>query len=369
MAKSRDAFRTISEVAEWLGIQAHVLRFWESKFTQVKPVKRAGGRRYYRPADMLLLGGIKKLLYEDGLTIKGVQKILREEGMSHVSDMSDPLDELTLSEMGGMSSEMSGTSKMQDMTPIEVPEAEPEPRGVVLSFDTATNEPKAKETPPPIEIKPEAAPEPQKAEALPAAEPTAEADTTPAAEQLAQAEIPAEIEPPEAEPTADALPSREAEQLAETDAPAKVEQPAEAAPNPASEVTEEPETEPDPETSLPSFLKRPLDVEAETDAEAETALAPETPDAEETPEPAASPVEEIAPKPVAAPKPRIIPMPALTPEAEIDAAPAVLTSAYLTRALDSKAAADIAPLLTRLAAHRDAMSARRNGGSAPSAGN
>ncbi len=58
MSKSPDAFRTISEVADWLGIQAHVLRFWESKFTQVKPIKRAGGRRYYRPADMLLLGGI-----------------------------------------------------------------------------------------------------------------------------------------------------------------------------------------------------------------------------------------------------------------------------------------------------------------------
>ena len=92
MAKSADAFRTISEVAEWLGVQTHVLRFWESKFSQVKPVKRAGGRRYYRPADMLLLGGIRKLLHEDGLTIKGVQKILREEGMAHVADLSPPLD-------------------------------------------------------------------------------------------------------------------------------------------------------------------------------------------------------------------------------------------------------------------------------------
>ena len=59
MKKAPDAFRTISEVADWLDVQAHVLRFWESKFTQVKPVKRAGGRRYYRPADMLLIGGIK----------------------------------------------------------------------------------------------------------------------------------------------------------------------------------------------------------------------------------------------------------------------------------------------------------------------
>jgi DNA-binding transcriptional MerR regulator len=93
MEKSPDAFRTISEVADWLGIQAHVLRFWESKFTQMKPVKRAGGRRYYRPADMQLIGGIKKLLYDDGLTIKGVQKILREQGIAHVSSFSPSLDD------------------------------------------------------------------------------------------------------------------------------------------------------------------------------------------------------------------------------------------------------------------------------------
>ena len=98
MSKSPDAFRTISEVAEWLGIQAHVLRFWESKFTQVKPVKRAGGRRYYRPADMLLLGGIKRLLHDDGLTIKGVQKILREQGVAHVSELSQGLDETAVAE-------------------------------------------------------------------------------------------------------------------------------------------------------------------------------------------------------------------------------------------------------------------------------
>lgn len=88
MSKSRDAFRTISEVADWLDTPAHVLRFWESKFSQVKPVKRAGGRRYYRPADMELLGGIKKLLHEDGMTIKGVQKVLREQGVRHVSSLS-----------------------------------------------------------------------------------------------------------------------------------------------------------------------------------------------------------------------------------------------------------------------------------------
>lgn len=92
MSKSPDAFRTISEVADWLGVQAHVLRFWESKFTQLKPVKRAGGRRYYRPADMLLLGGIRKLLHEDGLSIKEVQALLRDMGAAHVSAMSHALD-------------------------------------------------------------------------------------------------------------------------------------------------------------------------------------------------------------------------------------------------------------------------------------
>lgn len=92
--KAPDAFRTISEVADWLGVNAHVLRFWESKFTQVKPVKRAGGRRYYRPSDMELLGGIQKLLHEDGMTIKGVQKVLRERGVRAVCAMSKPIDDL-----------------------------------------------------------------------------------------------------------------------------------------------------------------------------------------------------------------------------------------------------------------------------------
>ncbi|WP_347313344.1 MerR family transcriptional regulator [Defluviimonas sp. SAOS-178_SWC] len=89
MEKSAEAFRTISEVSEYLDTPAHVLRFWESRFSQVKPVKRAGGRRYYRPTDLALLGGIKKLLHEDGLTIRGVQKILKEQGVRHVASLSD----------------------------------------------------------------------------------------------------------------------------------------------------------------------------------------------------------------------------------------------------------------------------------------
>ena len=78
--KSAGAFRTISEVAEELDVQQHVLRFWETKFSQVRPLKRGGGRRYYRPEDVQLLRAIHYLLYTEGFTIKGVQKLLREQG-------------------------------------------------------------------------------------------------------------------------------------------------------------------------------------------------------------------------------------------------------------------------------------------------
>ncbi|MCG8490502.1 MAG: MerR family transcriptional regulator [Sneathiellales bacterium] len=78
--KSPDAFRTISEVAEELDVPQHVLRFWETKFTVVKPLKRGGGRRYYRPADVELIRGIRDLLYTHGFTIKGAQKLLKEQG-------------------------------------------------------------------------------------------------------------------------------------------------------------------------------------------------------------------------------------------------------------------------------------------------
>ncbi len=84
-AKSAEAFRTISEVAIELDVPQHVLRFWESRFAQIRPVKRAGGRRYYRPEDVDLLKGIRALLYTDGFTIKGVQKVLKERGLRHVA--------------------------------------------------------------------------------------------------------------------------------------------------------------------------------------------------------------------------------------------------------------------------------------------
>lgn len=88
MEKSPDAFRTISEVADLLETPAHVLRFWETRFPQVRPVKRAGGRRYYRPGDVALLSGIRRLLHDEGMTIRGVQKVLREQGIRHVAGLS-----------------------------------------------------------------------------------------------------------------------------------------------------------------------------------------------------------------------------------------------------------------------------------------
>ncbi|TYR30853.1 MerR family transcriptional regulator [Mesorhizobium microcysteis] len=80
MDKSPDAFRTISEVAEQLDLPQHVLRFWETRFNQIKPMKRGGGRRYYRPQDVELIKGIRHMLYDQGYTIKGVQKLLRDNG-------------------------------------------------------------------------------------------------------------------------------------------------------------------------------------------------------------------------------------------------------------------------------------------------
>ena len=85
MDKSPDAFRTISEAADELDLPQHVLRFWETRFSTIKPLKRGGGRRYYRPEDVLLLKGIRHLLYDQGFTIKGVQKILKDQGARHVA--------------------------------------------------------------------------------------------------------------------------------------------------------------------------------------------------------------------------------------------------------------------------------------------
>jgi DNA-binding transcriptional MerR regulator len=98
MDKSPDAFRTISEVADDLDVPQHVLRFWETRFNHIKPLKRGGGRRYYRPDDVDLLKGIRHLLYGEGYTIKGVQRILKEEGVRFVQGIGR--GEQTLAELG-----------------------------------------------------------------------------------------------------------------------------------------------------------------------------------------------------------------------------------------------------------------------------
>lgn len=167
MEKSPEAFRTISEVADWLGVPTHVLRFWESRFSQIKPVKRAGGRRYYRPTDMALIGGIKRLLHDDGMTIRGAQKLLREKGVKHVASLSQPLDV-----------EIVPKDTAQDL--IEATAA------AVVELD---REPAAEEAPPP-----EPTPEP---EAEPQAEAHPEIEAEPVVEEPAAPPAPAAIEAPD----------------------------------------------------------------------------------------------------------------------------------------------------------------------------
>ncbi len=97
-SKSPEAFRTISEVSKDLSLPQHVLRFWETKFTQIKPIKRGGGRRYYRPEDVRLLKGIKNLLYNDGYTIRGVQKVIKENGTRNIIKQRQENNNFTLKE-------------------------------------------------------------------------------------------------------------------------------------------------------------------------------------------------------------------------------------------------------------------------------
>ena len=110
--KSPDAFRTISEVAEELSVPQHVLRFWETRFTQIKPMKRAGGRRYYRPNDLELLRGIHDLLYKRGYTIRGVQMILKEEGVAYVTAIGRGEILPRKSEMALLGAPAPGTAKV-----------------------------------------------------------------------------------------------------------------------------------------------------------------------------------------------------------------------------------------------------------------
>ena len=89
MSKGPNAFRTISEAAEEVGVPQHVLRFWETKFTFIRPMKRAGGRRFYRPQDVAVLRGVRRLLHDEGLTIRGVQRLHRQHGLRRISGLDE----------------------------------------------------------------------------------------------------------------------------------------------------------------------------------------------------------------------------------------------------------------------------------------
>jgi DNA-binding transcriptional MerR regulator len=127
MDKSPDAFRTISEVAEDLDLPQHVLRFWETRFSQIKPMKRTGGRRYYRPADVETVQAIKSLLYGQGYTIKGVQKLFKDNGIRAVVAAAQGGGPLTPAQAALALGEEGPEATPPDPDEIEQPIAEPAP--------------------------------------------------------------------------------------------------------------------------------------------------------------------------------------------------------------------------------------------------
>ena len=326
MGKSADAFRTISEVADWLGVQTHVLRFWESKFTQIKPVKRAGGRRYYRPADMLLLGGIRKLLHDDGLTIKGVQKILREDGMAYVADMSPPLDDETTAKLDSDLVAKAG----DDVTAGSA--ANDAPAGIDQSPIITLHQPPIA---PPEDTVPDIAPEPTEL-------PPVVDDPAPAKLAVAQAQDdPADIptltpdfvpEPDVAEPE---LSSDEPTRSTDEATQVAVAQDTEVQPDLWSVATE-------PDVGEPELTEPAKVPEVETPQ----AAAPE-------PEPAQEP------EPEQTPRPRIVDAPDDVADADTEFTPSALTKASRLDRLTPAQRDAMRPLIAQLTALRDQMSSAR----------
>lgn len=280
MDKSPDAFRTISEVADWLGVQAHVLRFWESKFTQVKPVKRAGGRRYYRPADMMLLGGIKKLLHEDGMTIKGVQKILREQGVPHVSEMSQSLDDMAVD---GSKPRRAQTVLHTQSSAVPPEPAAPTDKQVEMALETYRSESDISEA--------------AGRSGQPAPKPVLDPQADPLIEGPAQL-----LDEPEDAPTV--AHAFEAE-------PASPEAPVEAAPEPEAEAVQ-PDEEPAPDP-VPTFRRHTAPRPDSVPEPAVDAAEPEMPQPQKDPateSPAVEadvPAAEVAPTDApTGPRPRIV---------------------------------------------------------------
>src|SRR5215210_7219858 len=137
MDKSPDAFRTISEVAEDLDLPQHVLRFWETRFNQIKPMKRGGGRRYYRPEDVELLRGIRALLYAEGFTIRGVQRLLKEKGVAFVAGVgvSGSIQAAPATDLDGIDAPQDAIS---ERGPAPAEEFEPKP-DLRQTLDTRTD--------------------------------------------------------------------------------------------------------------------------------------------------------------------------------------------------------------------------------------
>lgn len=401
MSKSPDAFRTISEVAEWLGTPAHVLRFWESKFAQVKPIKRAGGRRYYRPADMELLGGIKKLLHDDGMTIKGVQKVLREHGVRHVAALSvnraDGEDLIEDALDADVEAPFEAVDAVDDQTSADiVPFA---PSAPPVQPDAAPSEAAPLVAEPGVQDPEMATPETDPATIDPAPEPDKILHKSDAAPEIA-APAPAPMPDPEppvvTQPDDSVVPAAMVEASGESDdeiepslpldlpqdpiapaAPAAVvdEIPAAppSAPSPMSpdinapETMPEPEPEPGPEAhpdpvgateepapvapegapagGLPSFLTSAAPADIQNTPEA-------APEPEPTPAPALTPAPKPEPEPVshAAPE-KLADLP------DPDAAPRLLSLLSDSTSLSAEQAAAIHPLLDGLRK----IAARRSG--------
>ncbi|WP_298261642.1 MerR family transcriptional regulator [uncultured Litoreibacter sp.] len=409
--KARDAFRTISEVADWLDVPAHVLRFWESKFTQIKPVKRAGGRRYYRPIDMELIGGIKKLLHDDGMTIRGVQKMLKEDGVKAVSAMSPPLDGVeeassprTLRRKNEVL-EAAVDDSIEDDTGSDPVQHDEQEAVDAWNADAKTESKGTPAAPKHTSLDITASPDLfSHAEDAPAAAPVEE-DTAEDAPQQEQEDVPEapfidveEEEPqlggdnvvelnrrqepasssePEAAPEPEIAPEPEAQAAPEPEPQAEPEPEAQAAPEPETPAEPEPEAQAAPEPEAPAEPEPEAQAEPEPEAQAEPepeAQAAPEPEAQAEPEPEA----QAAPEPEAQAEPEPEAQAEPEPEAEAQAAPVevpatveptaqtwqlsdaqVVSQNVKRRLRGSDAAAlpadEIAPIVARLQALRDRL--------------
>ena len=389
MTKSADAFRTISEVADWLDVQTHVLRFWESKFTQVKPVKRAGGRRYYRPADMQILGGIQKLLYEDGLTIKGVQKILREKGMAHVSALSPAVDgsesDLPVAMTENVETieaepqtakilplvakiKVEETVERQPLTPDETyePLAEAEEK-IQETDETTTLDDGVSDSTEETEVQPQ----PDDVADAPVLE-----DPQPSSldSQIEQPNVKIDVAPSTVASVDEDLPTPLVEDLisdeplvaAVPESSEKIEELPTDAPEPTLEQDASTPDDIDPFPVIPAFLSRSTPQLANpeaTVAEVEDVVSGATTASEQEEEPTVEAIDVAIPEVEAteseAPAPLTVELPQAVAEHDIQTTPNMLAALSKVSALSTSQAESIAPLLAQLRDARDRMTQGR----------